>query len=57
MEEYGEGSMCFEQSGPWEQKGCRQLRLWQKYGGGMNVIILQWQNGISEYLVLVTLQK
>lgn len=35
MEEYGEGSMCFEQSGPWEQKGCRQLRLWQKYGGGM----------------------
>ena len=34
MEEYGEGSMCFEQAGPWEQKSCKQLRLWQKYGGG-----------------------
>ena len=34
MEEYGANSMCFEQAGPWEQKSCTQLRLWQKYGGG-----------------------
>ena len=37
MEEYGEGSMCFEQAGPWEQKSCKQLRLWQKYGGGKKI--------------------
>ena len=34
LEEYGEGSMCFEQGGPWQQKSCTMLKQWQRYGAG-----------------------
>ena len=35
LEEYGEGSMCFEQGGPWQQKSCAMLKQWQRYGAGV----------------------
>jgi len=34
LEEYGEGSMCFDQAGPWQQKSCAMLKQWQRYGAG-----------------------
>ena len=34
LEDYGIGSMCFEQAGPWQQRSCSMLKQWQRYGGG-----------------------
>lgn len=34
LEDYGIGSMCFEQAGPWTQRSCSMLKQWQRYGGG-----------------------
>ena len=34
LEDYGDGSMCFEQAGPWQQKSCAMLKQWQRYGAG-----------------------
>lgn len=36
LEDYGIGSMCFEQGGPWTQKSCSMLKQWQRYGAGRN---------------------
>ena len=35
MEDYGEGSMCFEQNGQWQQRSCTMLKQWQRYGAGI----------------------
>ena len=40
LEEYGEGSMCFDQAGPWQQKSCAMLKQWQRYGAGICVTII-----------------
>ena len=40
LEEYGEGSMCFDQAGPWQQKSCAMLKQWQRYGAGICVTIM-----------------
>lgn len=40
LEEYGDGSMCFEQAGPWQQKSCTMLKQWQRYGAGNLMSIL-----------------
>ena len=36
LEDYGEGSMCFDQAGPWQQKSCAMLKQWQRYGAGIS---------------------
>lgn len=35
LEEYGPGSMCFQQGGPWQQKSCDMLKQWQRFGAGL----------------------
>ncbi|XP_065336991.1 leishmanolysin-like peptidase [Cloeon dipterum] len=35
LESYGEGSRCFDHTGSmWEERTCRQVRLWQHWGSG-----------------------
>ncbi|XP_059085081.1 leishmanolysin-like peptidase [Tigriopus californicus] len=49
LEQYGNGTRCFEQGGKWEQKSCRTLKQWKRYGagcypyeckdGGLNIVV------------------
>eukprot|EP00095_Tigriopus_kingsejongensis_P010307 maker-scaffold148_size310697-snap-gene-2.12 protein:Tk10307 transcript:maker-scaffold148_size310697-snap-gene-2.12-mRNA-1 annotation:"conserved hypothetical protein" len=34
LESYGQGARCFEQDGKWEQKSCRTLKQWKRFGAG-----------------------
>ena len=47
LEDYGEGSMCFDQAGPWQQKSCAMLKQWQRYGAGICVTIMCHNDELS----------
>ena len=47
LEEYGEGSMCFEQGGPWQQKSCTMLKQWQRYGAGTVRVTVRLRRGLT----------
>ncbi|XP_071451528.1 leishmanolysin-like peptidase [Hetaerina americana] len=34
LESYGEGSLCVEQGGPWEERSCKVVRQWGHWGAG-----------------------
>ena len=49
LEDYGIGSMCFEQAGPWTQRSCSMLKQWQRYGGGN--LRVYFNKNLKRYLI------